>query len=87
MPFFAAKDLGDEADNQGLERNALDFDAGRYIGDKILPADSKDYCHFKVSRHRARSPALQQGLSNAGLKSQGLVSIKDLWIKAQGCAT
>ena len=37
--------------------------------------------------HMARTPALQQGLSNAWLKSQGLVSIKDLWIKAQGYAT
>ena len=37
--------------------------------------------------HMARTPALQQGLSNARLKSQGLVSIKDLWIKAQGYAT
>ena len=34
--------------------------------------------------HMARTPALQQGLSNAWLKSQGLVNIKDLWIKAQG---
>ena len=38
-------------------------------------------------RHMARTPALQQDLSNAWLKSQGLVSIEDLWIKAQGCAT
>ena len=37
--------------------------------------------------HMARTPALQQGLSNAWLKSQGLVSIKDLWTKAQGYAT
>ena len=37
--------------------------------------------------HMARTPALQQGLSNAWLKSQGLVSIKVLWIKAQGYAT
>jgi len=37
--------------------------------------------------HMARTPALQQGLSNAWLKSQGLVSIKDLWIKAQDYAT
>ena len=37
-----------------------------------------------------RTPVLQQGLSNAWLKSQGLVSIEDLWIKGQGyaiCAT
>ncbi len=34
--------------------------------------------------HMARTPALQQALSNAWLKAQGLVSIKDLWCKAQG---
>jgi hypothetical protein len=33
----------------------------------------------------ARTPALQQAMSNAWLKAQGLVSVKDLWCKAQGC--
>jgi RNA-directed DNA polymerase len=28
---------------------------------------------------------VQQALSNEWLKSQGLVSVKDLWCKAQGC--
>lgn len=37
--------------------------------------------------HMARTPALQQALSNAWLKAQGLVSVKDLWCKAQGYAT
>lgn len=37
--------------------------------------------------HMARTPALQQALSNAWLKAQGLVSIKDLWCKAQGYGT
>ena len=37
--------------------------------------------------HMARTPALQQALSNAWLKVQGLVSIKDLWCKAQGYPT
>ena len=32
----------------------------------------------------ARTPAVQQALSNAWLKVQGLVSVKDLWSKAQG---
>jgi hypothetical protein len=32
----------------------------------------------------ARTPALQQTLSNAWLKAQGLLSVKDLWCKAQG---
>jgi RNA-directed DNA polymerase len=34
--------------------------------------------------HMARTPALQQALSDAWLKAQGLVSVKDLWCKAQG---
>ena len=34
--------------------------------------------------HMARTPALQQALSNAWLTAQGLVSVKDLWCKAQG---
>ena len=37
--------------------------------------------------HMARTPALQQALSNAWLKAQGLVSIKALWCKAQGYQT
>ena len=37
--------------------------------------------------HMARTPALQQALSNACLKAQGLVSVKDLWCKAQGYTT
>ena len=41
-------------------------------------ASSKSYWHM------ARTPALQQALSNAWLKAQGLVSVKDLWCKAQG---
>ena len=31
-----------------------------------------------VGWHMARTPALQQALSNAWLKAQGLVSVKDL---------
>lgn len=37
--------------------------------------------------HMARTPALQQALSNAWLKAQGLLSVKDLWCKAQGYTT
>jgi len=33
--------------------------------------------------HMARTPAVQQVLSNAWLKAQGLVSVKDLWCKVQ----
>lgn len=32
----------------------------------------------------ARSPVVQQAMSNAWLKAQGLISVKDLWCKAQG---
>jgi hypothetical protein len=38
-------------------------------------------------RHMARTPALQQALSNAWLKAQGLVSVKEQWCKAQGYTT
>ena len=37
--------------------------------------------------HMARTPAVQQALSNAWLKAQGLVSVRDLWCKAQGYTT
>lgn len=37
--------------------------------------------------HMARTPALQQALSNAWLKTQRLVSVKDLWCEAQGYTT
>ena len=37
--------------------------------------------------HMARTPALQQALSNAWWKAHGLVSVQDLWCKAQGYAT
>ena len=38
--------------------------------------------------HMARTPAVQQALSNAWLKVQGLVSnVKDPWCKAQGYTT
>ena len=37
--------------------------------------------------HMARTQAVQQALSNAWLKAQGLVGVKDLWSKAQGYTT
>jgi len=37
--------------------------------------------------HMARTPGLQQAMSNAWLKAQGLVSVKDLWCQAQGYTT
>ena len=36
--------------------------------------------------HMVRTLVRQQALSNAWLKAQGLVNIKDLWSKAQGYA-
>ena len=36
--------------------------------------------------HMARTPAVQQALSNARLRAQGLLSVKDRWRKAQGYA-
>jgi hypothetical protein len=35
----------------------------------------------------ARTPVTQQAMSNAWLAEQGLVSVKTLWIKAQGYST
>ncbi|MFG6439294.1 group II intron maturase-specific domain-containing protein [Roseateles sp. LKC17W] len=37
--------------------------------------------------HMARTPVTQQAMSNAWLKAQGLVSITELWCKAQGYTT
>jgi hypothetical protein len=34
--------------------------------------------------HLARTPATQQGMSNGWLKAQGLISIRDEWMKARG---
>lgn len=35
----------------------------------------------------SRTPVIQQAVSNAWLKEQGLLSVKDLWCKAQGYTT
>ncbi len=34
--------------------------------------------------HMARTPVTQQALNNTWLAAQGLLSVKDLWCKAQG---
>ena len=47
-------------------------------GDPAWGVSSKSYWHM------ARTPAVQQALSNAWLKAQGLFSVKDLWCNAQG---
>jgi RNA-directed DNA polymerase len=44
----------------------------------ITGVSSKSYWHL------ARTPATQQGMSNAWLKAQGLISIKECWMKARG---
>lgn len=44
----------------------------------ITGVSSKSYWHL------ARTPATQQGMSNAWLKAQGLINIRDQWMKAQG---
>lgn len=44
----------------------------------ITGVSSKSYWHL------ARTPATQQGMSNDWLKAQGLVSIRECWMKAQG---
>jgi hypothetical protein len=44
----------------------------------IAGVSSKSYWHL------ARTPATQQGMSNAWLKARGLISIRDQWMKAQG---
>jgi len=41
---------------------------------------SKSYWHL------SRSQATQVGMTNDWLKAQGLVSIRDLWMKAHGYA-
>ena len=41
---------------------------------------SKSYWHL------SRSAATQVGMTNDWLKAQGLVSIRELWMKAQGYA-
>jgi RNA-directed DNA polymerase len=44
----------------------------------ITGVNSKSYWHL------ARTPATQLGMSNAWFKAQGLISIRDQWMKAQG---
>ena len=39
---------------------------------------------LKPDWQMSRTPVIQQALSNAWLKEQGLLSVKDLWCKAQG---
>ena len=57
----------------------IEFDPDKDSGNKAKHGvSSKSYWHM------ARTPALQQALSNAWLTAQGLVSVKDLWCKAQG---
>ena len=56
----------------------------------LLGASLKSAIQHGVSSksywHMARTPVVQQALSKACLKAQGLVGVKDLWGKAQGYA-
>jgi RNA-directed DNA polymerase len=44
----------------------------------ITGVGSKSYWHL------ARTPATQIGMSNAWPKAQGLISVRECWLKAQG---
>lgn len=60
-------------------RNLLALRTGKRQA--ILTAiSSKSYWHL------SRSKATQVGMTNEWLKAQGLVSIRDLWLKAHGYA-
>ena len=58
MPILPAKPLRDEADHQSIERNSLDFDARRHIGDKMLPADSSGLLPFQGLQPHGQKPSL-----------------------------
>jgi RNA-directed DNA polymerase len=55
-----------------------------------LGVDRRNAILTAISRrgywHLARTLATQVGMSNAWLAQQGLISIRALWMKAQGCA-
>lgn len=60
-------------------RNLLALGTGKRQA--ILTAlSSKGYWHL------ARTLATQTGMTNQWLKSQGLISVRDLWMKAHGYA-
>ena len=71
-----------------LETVALGAHENQEFTELNLGASLKTAIQHGVSSksywHMARTPAMQQGISNAWLKAQGLVSVKDLWSKAQG---
>jgi len=46
----------------------------------LTSISSKSYWHL------SKTKATQVGMSNEWLKGQGLVSVRDLWLKAQGYA-
>ena len=58
-------------------RNLLSLGTGKRQA--ILTAlSSKSYWHL------SRTLATQTGMTNSWLKSQGLISVRDLWMKAHG---
>ena len=58
MPLLAAKPLRDQADHQSIERNTLDFDARRYIGDKMLLADTSGLLPFQGFQAHDQKPSV-----------------------------
>ena len=74
----------------GMDPSEKFFDFRRHVRSiaQVKVFDLKTAIQHGVSSksywHMARTPAVQQALSNAWLKAQGLLSVKDLWCKAQG---
>jgi hypothetical protein len=50
------------------------------VGGVMTGLSSKSYWHL------SRTLATQTGMTNDWLKSQGLISVRDLWMKAHGYA-
>ena len=76
-PFFDAK-IGVDSRLDAWHLLALGVSLKTAIQHRV---SSKSYWHM------AQTPALQQALSNEWLNAQGLVSVNDLWCKAQGYTT
>ncbi|OYT93741.1 MAG: hypothetical protein CFE43_02300 [Burkholderiales bacterium PBB3] len=49
-----------------------------------MTGKSEALCSSNSYWQMSRTPVIHQAISNAWLKEQGLLSVKDLWCKAQG---
>lgn len=67
------------AANANEDRHLLKLGVGKRTA-ILTGVSSKSYWHL------SRSKATQTGMTNDWLKTQGLVSIRDLWMKAHGYA-